>query len=646
MEIKVIPKPKEIYIRGLTKVSESLKVFISEKAPDTLKLSLEEEFRLWNILFKYVDISEAFLIVGLKDEVMRYNPNIVIPERIGNEGYMIDISDSKAIILANSFQGLFYGVQTFRQLISKEGNVVILPQVLIIDYPTFLFRGFTDDVSRGPLPIISFAKQMIRLLAEFKINAFTHYMELHTFKFPSHPDTVWQDYFTPEEINELVNYCSEYFIDYFPSIQSFGHSRIILSNPKYSHLAEFPGSSLLSPAISEVYDFLKDVYSDVCKIYKSKYFNINCDETWDLGKGRSKEICEKEGYGVVYLNHIVKLRNFLKEFNKITMFWGDMVLKYKEVLNKVPKDMIVLNWTYAARDSYENFLVPIWRRGLKQIICPGIQCWRRIFPDYIEAKINISNFARDACKYNAMGVLTTSWDDDGENLQSFNWYGILLAAEAGWCGKVEDDFDERVDWAFFRSNTRISYVVNLLAKCIHRKLIGYDDYFWINPYERVYELAKLAEEAKENLIYLKEASEILSSDRDKVRRNKSFLDYIDFAIRRLNHVARKFIFAYELIMAIERRREIDKAYHDFVTTYEQLINEVDELEKLHRELWIRESKPNSFEKFVLARYKAYRKMLRELVDIVRKLDLAKISVNTFVSEVVKTTKVPYIMCTS
>ena len=643
--VYTIPRPMEVYYReGRLHLIPPIKVYCEGIAEDILR-PLREELDFWRV--KYTTLSEldqTDIVVLTEEEYKSYldEKGIVVPDRIGLEGYVIDVRPDRAYVIAKSEVGIFYGLQTLRQIIEVEEGKVVLPCLLVIDYPQFSFRGFTDDISRGPVPKLEFVERMIKLLAEFKLNAFTHYIELHAFEFPSHPDTTWQDYLTPSEVKAIVKLCETYLIDYFPSIQSFGHSRIVLSNPKYSHLAEFPGSSLLSPVKPEVYEFLKDVFRDVCKFFDSKYFNINCDETEDIGKGASREVCEKLGKEEVYLSHILKLREMLKVLGKTTMMWGDMLRKYHRVLNKVPHDIIVLNWNYSAKERFDDLIEPLWRWGIKQIVCPGIQCWGRLFPDYIEARFNISRFSRDGARYGAIGVLTTSWDDDGENLQVLNFYGILLAAEAAWCGSIGEDFNERFDWAVFRSRSRVGDAIETLSECVHRKLIGYTRSFWMNPFENISTLALMAEEGKKCYKLLKRAEEIIKEARQLVRRNSDLLDSIEFCIRRLRHVADKVISSYELVRAVETRKGVKEALDNCIATFRKLYEEISEIEDLHRMLWRRECKTKAFETIVRPRYRAYRRLIRDILERLVAMRPEDLTIVQLTSRLTNLTYVPYI----
>jgi len=107
-------------------------------------------------------------------------------DSIGDQGYLLFSDDSHLIVAANTGQGLFYGVQTLRQLLHPDGKTLICPAVSIRDWPSMEWRGVQDDISRGPIPTEDFMKRQIRTLAGYKVNLFALYME-HVFDFASQP---------------------------------------------------------------------------------------------------------------------------------------------------------------------------------------------------------------------------------------------------------------------------------------------------------------------------------------------------------------------------------------------------------------------------------------------------------------------------
>ena len=73
----------------------------------------------------------------------------------------------------------------------------------------------------------------------------------------------------------------------------------------------------------------------------------------------------------------------------------------------------MLTWGYDARPSFEDQILPFAKAGYDFYVCPGVNGWSRVLPDFGAATTNIQNFVRDGLKLGAVGMLNTAWDDDG-----------------------------------------------------------------------------------------------------------------------------------------------------------------------------------------------------------------------------------------
>ena len=140
-------------------------------------------------------------------------------------------------------------------------------------------------------------------LAFYKINQLQLYIE-HSFLFRDFSE-VWRDDtpLTAEEIMELDAYCKKLHIDLVPSIATFGHLYKVLCTKTYSDLCELPKSDRMQFSffarqnhhtldVSNL-DSIKLVFhmiDEYMPLFSSKYFNLCGDETYDLGKGRSKAL--------------------------------------------------------------------------------------------------------------------------------------------------------------------------------------------------------------------------------------------------------------------------------------------------------------------------------------------------------------------
>ena len=372
------------------------------------------------------------------------------------QGYVIRVTESGMIVAANAAQGLFYGVQTLRQLLRPEAPAKTLAiQALVIrDWPSMEWRGVQDDISRGPIHTLNYLKSQVRTLAEYKVNLLGFNME-HVFDFQTQPLVAPKEAaLTPAEIKDLSDYAAKYFITLLPEQQAFGHIHQFLKYEIYSDIAETPHGHVITPTNPKSYDFIRQVYGEVAPLFPGPFFHIGSDETFELGLGQTKALAAQEGLGRVYLEHLQKVFEIMKPYHKQLMFWGDIAVKYPELLTILPKDMIAVPWDYDPKPSYESIITPYTDAGLRVVVAPGAGNWRVIWPDLDSAFLNIRDFVRDGQKHQAMGVLNTTWNDDGESLVDMTWPALVFGAAAGWQpGQSSiDDFKNSYDWAFYRND--------------------------------------------------------------------------------------------------------------------------------------------------------------------------------------------------
>src|SRR5216684_1284850 len=375
-------------------------------------------------------------------------------QQSNDEGYVLSVSSREVVVAGKTTTGTFYGLQTLKQLVRGDGAGASIPAVKIVDWPTMRWRAVSDDISRGPVPTLDYIKRQIRTEAFFKLNMHSFYME-HTFQSESHPLIgPAGGSLTPAEIRELVAYAKRYHVELVPEQQTFGHLHKALRLEKYAELAETPYGDVLSPQQEGTYKLIADWYKELNELFPGQFFHIGADETFELGEGQSREAARTRGVGAIYFEHLNRVRDVLKPYNRRLMFWGDIALHHPDLIGNIPKDMIVMNWQYGARDEFQASIQPFKDAGLEQFVCPGAQNWNQIFPNLEAARKNIVNFVRDGQKAGAIGTMNTTWDDDGESLFEVTWYSIVLGAAASWQdGAVDlDKFDQSFDWAFFRNN--------------------------------------------------------------------------------------------------------------------------------------------------------------------------------------------------
>jgi hypothetical protein len=531
---------------------------------------------------------------------------LAIDDTFHPEGYVLDVAPQQIVLAATTHAGLFYGMQTLRQLLRPDGRI---PALRIRDWPAMRYRGISDDISRGPVPTLEYMKKQIRTLAEYKMNMLSLYME-HTFDYTGHPLIGPKGAaLTAAEVRELVAYAKNYYIDLVPEQQAFGHMHHVLKHERYSDLAETPHGHVLAPVNEDVYKFIGELYAELVPLFPSPFLHIGCDETFELGQGKSKERAKEIGLGNVYLNHMQRVRDLLKPYGKRLMFWGDIALHYKDLLEKFPKDLVVMNWRYSAPDSFDSYLKPFKDAGLDQFVCPGVSNWNHIFPNIKNAIKNIRNFVRDGQRYGAIGMMNTTWDDDGEALFEHTWYGIVFGAACAWQeGETSiEDFEAKFDWAFYRNEgNEFTKAINNLGK-IHDVLNlqqNTDSFFWEDPFTRVnMEKIRVAlARAREVRLLAEEVIEIIERRGSAAKSRRENLAALKFAAQRFDHLGRKiqevadlskkYWEAYRNVGNKVAVRQTLLPYTGFIhNTVQELRDEIVFLKNSYRDVWLQENRP-------------------------------------------------------
>ena len=208
------------------------------------------------------------------------------------EGYVI-LPDGKGLaITAASDAGIFYALQTVKQMVEGTGASAVLRTATIRDWPAMKYRGLDDDISRGPVPTLEFQKKQIRTIAAYKLNIYSPYFE-HTMQYMKHPlmgppgGTISQ-----AEARELVAYATKYHVTIIPEQEAFGHLHYLLNWEQYAPLAETPHGYVMAPGQADALKVTHDMFAELAQVYPGPFLHLGSDETADLGKGQTKTLVD------------------------------------------------------------------------------------------------------------------------------------------------------------------------------------------------------------------------------------------------------------------------------------------------------------------------------------------------------------------
>jgi len=371
------------------------------------------------------------------------------------EGYALTISKSGIEISFREIGGLRAATATLRQLLREHGRK--LPCLKIRDWPDFPRRGVMLDISRGRVPKLETLLDLAEKLSDFKINELQLYTE-HTFAYKQYK-SVWQSWgaLTAKEIQILGARCRELGIDLVPNQNSFGHLRQFLADPRLKKLGElsepYEGGdaatgnqdflrrpTTLAPNHPGILPFLRGLYDELLPNFSGNFFNVGCDETWDLGKGQSKKLCAVKGKGRVYLDFLKKIHGEVSARERKMMLWGDIILKHPALIRELPKNVIALNWGYEAGHPFAKEAAQFAKAKIPFYVCPGTSTWQTIIGKHDNALTNLRAAAKAGKKFGAVGFLNTDWGDGGHPQPlAVSWPLFAAGAALAWNSK---DFDK------------------------------------------------------------------------------------------------------------------------------------------------------------------------------------------------------------
>ena len=437
----LLPVPRHLnIIDGTLELTEGRLILLTGAAPSSL-LYLAKRFQqilkhqhslTWEIVASAsIPKPQIGLILEIKSQT---NPH--------PQAYDLTITPTIIRVIGNEPAGLFYGVCTLIQILDQCGPH--LPCLHISDWPDFPGRGVMLDISRDKVPTMETIYSLVDMLAGWKINQFQLYTE-HTFAYRNHPE-VWEKAspFSGQDILDLDEFCQKRFIELIPNQNSFGHMNRWLIHPRYASLAEvtqgfdvpwghMDGPFTIYPLDPASLDLITSLYDELLPHFSSRKINVGCDETFDLGQGRSKDEVARLGAGRVYLDFLLKIYKNIKERGFTMQFWGDIIIQHPELIPELPKDLVALEWGYEADHPFDEHGVKFAETGIPFYVCPGTSSWNSLAGRTDNALGNLLNAAENGLKHGAIGYLNTDWGDNG-HWQTFpvSFLGFAAGAAYSW----------------------------------------------------------------------------------------------------------------------------------------------------------------------------------------------------------------------
>ncbi len=487
--IAIIPEPVSVTITsGKFRLTENTIIFTNQKL---FKLSEYLKNLLltptgYDLTIKEVkEVIDNANIINLK---LIDNKN-----RLGTEGYIIELSSQDINISASNPAGIFHGIQTLRQLLPAElesNNIVEnveweIPCLKIEDFPRFSWRGYMLDEARhfhGKDTV----KRILDLMALLKLNKFHWHLtddqgwRIEIKKYPNLTEigSIREEtqvgglfskkrdgiphsgYYSQKDIQEIIEYAKDRFIDIIPEIDIPGHTRAALASYPNLSCKGYPfrvsthwglHRDVMCVGKDEVFEFIYDVLKEIINLFPSNIIHIGGDEVL---KRRWKECpdcqlrLEKEGLKdeknlQVYFTN--RLTEFLTSLGQKVICWNDalnsnlagkIICQYwlrgkKKVVEHIKNggEVIMSNFKYTYLDHSYSF-TPL---KLAYKFDPILKKLEKEYNKHV------------------LGMEAPMWGEYIPNIKRLEWQTfprLIAFAEIGWTPKFKKDyrsFQERLN---------------------------------------------------------------------------------------------------------------------------------------------------------------------------------------------------------
>jgi hexosaminidase len=523
-------------------------------------------------------------------------------------------------IIGQTSAGVFYGVQSLKQLMEANATSPQIWTATIRDWPSMKYRGEDDDLSRGPFPTLAFQEHQLEVFAAHKVNLYSPYLESNLAYSADPLATPPGGALTRAEAKELVAFATPLHITIVPEQEAFGHVHHILEYEKYANVAETPHGYVIAPGQPASLPLITSWFTQIAADFPSPFLHIGADETFDLGTGRTRPDVDKRGLGPVYADFLNSIHTALAPLHRRLIFWGDIGDSDPSAIPGIPKDMIAVPWIYWHKDSYDNDILPFKKQGLETWVAPGDANWNQVYPIGKLALDNISGFVEAGQRLGSTGELTTVWNDDGEGLFNEDWFGVLFGAAAGWQPGKADAAPYQASFArIFYGDTTGSINQAQTEIMAAESLIDVSDKtFWLDPWSPagIAQADKMRANIPAARLHAEHAIELIETAlaTNPSLREKNALQAMELGARRIDFIGLKFQLSDEMrnLYAQAYAAQSDRAHF---TATNNLLDDISSmnghcqdlrdgyslLKNLYRESWLAENRPYWIDN-VLVRY--------------------------------------------
>ncbi len=381
-----------------------------------------------------------------------------------------------------------------------------------------------------------------------------------------------EETYSKDEIKRIVGFGEKFGLEIIPAVENLGHLERFFAYENWREVRECENEhtdgrgfdsdfygSCGCPSNEKLYELTDAYITEVVSLFKSAYVHAGLDEVFDMGvcpKCR-KRLKNGESLSDIFLKHVLHTYNLLKSLGKTMMMWDDF-FEYVDIVEKLPRDIILCNWNYGyidyePRGHWTGRIKKDWFRlydklGFRYIFC--------VYAHRASSLYNADSFYRYAKKHKPFGAICTAWCRQ----DSFYLGAYPFMAYCGnlWSGK-SDDAEE-----VFKSvlkNERLAKIVSSLSvpdtgRNVAVSQVAECRYFSLECYET--QLKNAIFQIGENMPSAGEAYDIAADIKDYV--TEIYLGL------RLNAVANEVADNYELCLntdaLAEELKEISEKYKE------------------------------------------------------------------------------------
>ncbi|WP_284646443.1 family 20 glycosylhydrolase [Paenibacillus silviterrae] len=483
--IQTIPQIKQIHYEeeGSFGLQEAFQIALQMGTPDErVPGLLRRLFPQQQLSFlESADTGVHVCRIGWEGEALTSPPELAqVPHR---QGYVLCLESSAATIAAHAPEGVFWGLQTLRQLL-ESGDTI--PAATLIDYPDVDLRCMNFDLRQTysrPEKLVEYIEEF----AKYKINGLLIEYE-DKFPFERYKHLRHSSHcLSKEQLEHILEAAASHYIEIIPLQQSFGHLEYVLRQEAYRPLRETETSTgELCPSRPEAYELVTGLLDEMMTMHPgSRFVHLGCDEVYSLCEC---ETCRQSFEGSrdrAFISFVNQLIDFVASRGKTPILWHDMLDKCSEDdLALLDPRAAVMIWIYNGRniDSEVSGLTEKFRkRGIHVMGAPAVRCFdnqeHQNYPVIHNRIDNLVQWAETSGKLGLDCMVATNWTaafslGTPYGVFETTWFPMLFFADLQWNRKADSaGFIDRFLKLFHGVDP--AYARNKLGNYIH------EDYYMV-----------------------------------------------------------------------------------------------------------------------------------------------------------------------